>query len=70
MGEVIHNQRRSRLTTLLSVLRSPTSALGRLVTEHRDDFALIGQHERCWKALYKEDFAYAGVICTARDVTD
>jgi hypothetical protein len=67
MSDVVDNQRRARLTTLFSVLRSPQSALGQLFTEHRDDFSLIGQHERCWKALYEKDFAFAGVICTAED---
>lgn len=70
MAAVVDEQRRSRVTTLLSVLTSLTTALGRLFTEHRDDFSLLGQHERSWKALHGKDFAYAGVICTAADLTD
>ena len=70
MGAVIEEQRRARVTTLLSVLSSLTSALGRLITEHRDDFSLLGRHERSWKALHGRDFAYAGVIWTAKDLTD
>ena len=68
MSNVIDTQRSARYTTLFAVLRSPDTALGRVFSEHRDDFALLGQHERSWKALYDKSFAYAGVICSADEL--
>jgi hypothetical protein len=68
MTNVLEAQRSARFTTLFSVPRSPDTALGRLFSEHRDDFALVGKHERSWKALYDKSFAFAGVICTAEQI--
>jgi hypothetical protein len=65
MAKVIENRHNARFTTLFSVLRTPDKALGRVFTEHRDDFHLLGNNEYCWKALYDQDHAFAGVICTA-----
>jgi hypothetical protein len=68
MSSVLEAQRSANIATLFSVLRDPITGLGRLFSEHRDDFALVGQHERSWKALYDKSFAYAGVICAAEEI--
>ena len=65
MAKVIESRHNARFTTLFSVLRAPDKALGRIFTEHRDDFRLLGNNEYCWKALYDQDYAFAGVICAA-----
>jgi hypothetical protein len=49
-------------TTLFSVLTNPLTAIGRLFTEHRDDFTIQSEYERSWKALYDKQFAFAGAI--------
>ncbi len=68
MANVLEAKKSARFTTLFSVPLSPLTALGRLFSEHRDDFVLVGQHERSWKALYEKSFAFAGVICTAEEI--
>jgi hypothetical protein len=68
MTNVVDAHKSALFTTLFSVPRSPDVALGRLFSEHRDDFALVGNHERSWKALYEKSFAFAGVILTAEQI--
>ena len=64
MANLADSRLTSRLTTLFA-LATPLKFLERVVTQHRNEFMLESRSEQSWKALYKETFAFAGVICTA-----